>query len=137
RRSRQHELRLQLRGWQRQQRLVARGRRTRRPELPLRQLISCPGLGPGPSQARIVVGSALKAGTRAPVPPQEGSAPMPKIRHLAIVCMDPDQLAKFYCEVFDMKVVGRNGRSNVFVSDGYITVALLSQKAEGKPCGLN
>ena len=62
---------------------------------------------------------------------------MPKIRHLAIVCMDPEKLAKFYCEVFDMKIVQRNGRSNVFVSDGYITVALLSQKAEGKPCGLN
>jgi catechol-2,3-dioxygenase len=62
---------------------------------------------------------------------------MPKIKHLAIVCMDPDNLAKFYCEVFDMKVIGRNGRSNVFVSDGYITLALLSQKAEGKPCGLN
>jgi catechol 2,3-dioxygenase-like lactoylglutathione lyase family enzyme len=62
---------------------------------------------------------------------------MPKIRHLAIVCMDPEELAKFYCEVFDMKVIARNGRSNVFVSDGYITVALLSQKAEGKPCGLN
>jgi catechol-2,3-dioxygenase len=51
--------------------------------------------------------------------------------------MDPEALAKFYCEVFDMKVVERNGRQNVFVSDGYITVALLSQKAEGKPCGLN
>ncbi len=62
---------------------------------------------------------------------------MPKIRHLAIVCMDPEKLAQFYCEVFDMKVVARNGRSNVFVSDGYITMALLSQKAEGKPCGLN
>ena len=62
---------------------------------------------------------------------------MPKIRHLAIVCMDPEKLAQFYCEVFDMKVIQRNARSNVFVSDGYITVALLSQKAEGKPCGLN
>lgn len=61
----------------------------------------------------------------------------PKIRHLAIVCMDPEKLARFYCEVFDMKVIERNGRSNVFISDGYITVALLSQKAEGKPCGLN
>ena len=29
---------------------------------------------------------------------------MPKIRHLAIMCMDPQKLAKFYCEVFDMKV---------------------------------
>jgi catechol 2,3-dioxygenase-like lactoylglutathione lyase family enzyme len=62
---------------------------------------------------------------------------MPKIKHLAIVCMDPEKLAQFYCEVFDMKVIARNGRSNVFVSDGYITMALLSQKAGGKPCGLN
>ena len=41
---------------------------------------------------------------------------MPKIRHLALVCMDPEKLATFYCEVFDMKVVGRsnrNGRGNV------------------------
>ena len=30
---------------------------------------------------------------------------MPKIRHLAIICMDPEKLAQFYCEVFDMKVV--------------------------------
>jgi catechol-2,3-dioxygenase len=60
-----------------------------------------------------------------------------KIKHLAIVCMDPEKLAQFYCEVFDMNVIARNGRSNVFVSDGYITMALLSQKAEGKPCGLN
>ena len=46
---------------------------------------------------------------------------MPKIRHLAIVCMDPEKLAQFYCEVFDMKVVQRNGRQNVFLSAGYIT----------------
>ncbi len=65
---------------------------------------------------------------------------MPKIRHLAVVCMDPEELAKFYCEVFDMKVVGRSnrsGRSNVFLTDGYMNLALLAQKAEGKPCGLN
>ena len=65
---------------------------------------------------------------------------MPKIRHLAVICMDPEKLAKFYSEVFDMKVVGHSGpenRRNVFLSDGYMSLALLSQKAEGKPCGLN
>jgi catechol 2,3-dioxygenase-like lactoylglutathione lyase family enzyme len=62
---------------------------------------------------------------------------MPKIRHLAVICMDPEKLAKFYCEVFDMKVVGKSGRNNVFLSDGYMNLALLSQKAEGKPNGLN
>jgi catechol 2,3-dioxygenase-like lactoylglutathione lyase family enzyme len=65
---------------------------------------------------------------------------MPKIRHLAMVCMDPVKLAKFYCEVFDMKEVTRSergGRTNVFLTDGYINLALLNQKAEGKPNGLN
>ena len=62
---------------------------------------------------------------------------MAKIKHIAIVCMDPDKLAQFYCDVFDMKVVSRNGRSNVFLTDGYMNLALLSQKAEGKPNGLN
>lgn len=62
---------------------------------------------------------------------------MPKIRHLAVICMDPEKLAKFYCEVFEMKVVGKSGRNNVFLTDGYMNLALLSQKAEGKPNGLN
>jgi catechol 2,3-dioxygenase-like lactoylglutathione lyase family enzyme len=62
---------------------------------------------------------------------------MPKIRHLAIMCMDPQKLAQFYCEVFDMKIVATTEKRDVFVTDGYITVALLRQKAEGKPPGLN
>jgi len=65
---------------------------------------------------------------------------MPKIRHLAVICMNPEKLAKFYSEVFDMKVVGHSGpenRRNVFLTDGYMNLALLSQKAEGKPPGLN
>ena len=62
---------------------------------------------------------------------------MPKIRHLAIICMDPEKLAKFYSEVFEMKIVARNGRNNVFLTDGYMNLALLSQKAEGKANGLN
>ena len=63
---------------------------------------------------------------------------MPKIRHLAVICMDPEKLAKFYCDVFEMKIVGRSEkRNNVFLTDGYMNLALLSQKAEGKQNGLN
>jgi catechol 2,3-dioxygenase-like lactoylglutathione lyase family enzyme len=65
---------------------------------------------------------------------------MPKIRHLAMVCMNPEKLAKFYSEVFDMKIVAHSGpahRRNVFLTDGYMNLALLSQKAEGKAPGLN
>jgi catechol 2,3-dioxygenase-like lactoylglutathione lyase family enzyme len=62
---------------------------------------------------------------------------MAKIRHLAIMCMDPEKLAQFYCEVFDMTVVSRTAKRDVFLTDGYINLALLRQKAAGKPPGLN
>ena len=61
---------------------------------------------------------------------------MAKIKHIAMICMDPNKLADFYCDVFDMKVqLRRNG--SVFLTDGYLNVALLAQTAEGKPNGLN
>jgi catechol 2,3-dioxygenase-like lactoylglutathione lyase family enzyme len=61
----------------------------------------------------------------------------PKIRHLAIMCMDPQKLADFYCDVFEMKIVGKTEHKDIYVSDGYITLALLKQKAVGKSPGLN
>jgi catechol 2,3-dioxygenase-like lactoylglutathione lyase family enzyme len=76
------------------------------------------------------------SGTRKHAPPDEGASHA-QDQAFGHRLHGPQKLAKFYCEVFDMKVVQRNGRQNVFISDGYITVALLSQKAEGKPCGLN
>ena len=61
---------------------------------------------------------------------------MAKIKHLAIICMDPNKLAEFYCDVFDMKVqVRRLGA--VHLTDGYLNLALLPQQAEGKSPGLN
>ena len=62
---------------------------------------------------------------------------MSKIKHIAIICMDPPRMAEFYCTVFDMKVLERKGDKAVFLTDGYLNLALLSQKAEGKPNGLN
>ncbi len=62
---------------------------------------------------------------------------MPKIRHLAVICMDPEKLSQFYAEVFEMKVVARNKSGGVFMSDGYIDLALLAQQAVGKSPGLN
>ncbi|HUZ75858.1 MAG TPA: VOC family protein [Stellaceae bacterium] len=60
----------------------------------------------------------------------------PKIRHLAIITLDPERLAKFYEETFEMKRI-HSGSGSVFMTDGYITVALLKNKADGKPTGLN
>ncbi len=61
----------------------------------------------------------------------------PKIRHLAIVTIDPEKLAKFYCEVFDMEEMRRLDNGGIFVTDGYLTLALLRNRALGKPSGLN
>jgi catechol 2,3-dioxygenase-like lactoylglutathione lyase family enzyme len=61
-----------------------------------------------------------------------------RLRHLAIVTLDPDRLAKFYCDVFGMRELYRKEESgNVFLTDGTITLAILRNKAEGKPNGLN
>lgn len=62
---------------------------------------------------------------------------MPKLRHLAIVTLDPERLAKFYTEVFAMEVLSRTPRSGIFLTDGHITLALLPNRAEGKPNGIN
>lgn len=65
----------------------------------------------------------------------------PKIRHLAVITVDPERLAKFYEDVFEMKRLtgkaGVPGSKAVYMTDGYITLALLENKAEGKPSGLN
>ena len=58
---------------------------------------------------------------------------MAKIRHIAIRTPDPDALSKFYCEVFGMHVrqdypaVPGTARA-IFVSDGYLEVALIQSK---------
>ena len=58
---------------------------------------------------------------------------MPKIRHLAIVAMNPEKLAEFYSEVFEMKIVNRNTKlGSVFLSDGYLNLAIIPNRGEGK-----
>jgi catechol 2,3-dioxygenase-like lactoylglutathione lyase family enzyme len=65
----------------------------------------------------------------------------PKIRHLAIITLDPERLARFYEDVFQMtRLTGKAGvpgSKAVYMTDGYITLALLENKADGKPTGLN
>ena len=61
--------------------------------------------------------------------------PVP-IRHVALYTPNPQRLADFYCQVLDMKEVERTDRSSIFVSDGYLNLALLYQRKE-EPIGLN
>ena len=64
----------------------------------------------------------------------------PQIRHLAIMTLDPEKLAKFYEQVFEMERIprpGAGGSKAIYMTDGYITLAILENKAEGKPNGMN
>ena len=58
------------------------------------------------------------------------------IRHIALYTPNPQRLADFYCRILDMKEVGRTDRSSIFVSDGYLNLALLYQRKE-ESVGLN
>src|SRR5438876_8087688 len=62
---------------------------------------------------------------------------MPKIRHLAIKTKDPAKLAKFYEEVFGMKVIHSERSGAMYMSDGYLTLAILRNRGEATPSGIN
>jgi methylmalonyl-CoA/ethylmalonyl-CoA epimerase len=58
---------------------------------------------------------------------------MAKLRHVAMSVPDPAAAAKFYCDAFDMKIVGETDSplaSGIYVSDGTISLALLNYKAD-------
>ena len=53
---------------------------------------------------------------------------MAKIRHIAMTSDNPSKLADFYKEVFGMTEVRRSENGQVFLTDGYINMALLNYK---------
>ncbi|MEJ8639572.1 VOC family protein [Streptomyces sp. MS2.AVA.5] len=62
----------------------------------------------------------------------------PALRHLAIVVRNPEALATFYSDVFDMTVFHRDPDGSCFLSDGYFSLALLSHQLDGDtPVGMN
>ena len=65
----------------------------------------------------------------------------PKIRHLALYTPDTDKLAAFYVNVFDMEITlraGPIGKGPVFLSDGYMNLAILPATTHGEAAvGLN
>ncbi len=61
----------------------------------------------------------------------------PKIRHLAIKTKDPARLAKFYVEVFGMKVIHTSQTGGTYMSDGYLTLAILPNRGDSSPSGIN
>jgi catechol 2,3-dioxygenase-like lactoylglutathione lyase family enzyme len=61
---------------------------------------------------------------------------MAKIKHIAIFSDNPAELAAFYTDCFGMKITGQS-QGDVWVTDGYVDVALISRKYEGAPKGIH
>jgi catechol 2,3-dioxygenase-like lactoylglutathione lyase family enzyme len=62
---------------------------------------------------------------------------MAKIRHLAIKTKSPEKLASFYEEVFGMTRIRSEKGGAIYMSDGYLTLALLKNRGEATPSGIN
>jgi len=62
---------------------------------------------------------------------------MAKLRHIALSVPDPQKSARFYCDAFDMKIVGEANSATatgVYLSDGTISLALLKYRTDA-PAG--
>ena len=55
---------------------------------------------------------------------------MPRIKHIALRTPDPEKTAAFYKKVFGLEEVGL-ARSGVYLSDGYINLAILKSNDGG------
>lgn len=63
---------------------------------------------------------------------------MARIRHIAIFSDDPERLADFYVDVFGMEIKGRSeADGSVWLTDGYMDIALLRRRSELAPEGLH
>ncbi len=62
---------------------------------------------------------------------------MARIRHIAIYTDSPDEVAAFYCKAFDLKEVERSPRGAIYLSDGYINVALLVPRSDSTSKGIH
>ena len=64
------------------------------------------------------------------------AAATPKIKHIAIFSDDPGKLAKFYADVFGLEITG-SSQGDVWVTDGYVDVALISRRNVKSPRGIH
>lgn len=53
---------------------------------------------------------------------------MARIRHLAVTTEEPEKVAAFYMQAFDMKEVSRSPNGSLHLTDGYIDLAILNWK---------
>lgn len=62
---------------------------------------------------------------------------MAKIRHLVFNTTDVERMVKFYVEVMGLKIVHRQKNGGVSLTDGYLNLAIHTNKIDGKPSGFN
>jgi lactoylglutathione lyase len=55
---------------------------------------------------------------------------MARIKHIALTTADPARAAEFYKSAFGLKELRRSPNGSVFLTDGYIHVAVLRHKTE-------
>ena len=55
---------------------------------------------------------------------------MPRIKHIALTTKDPAKTAAFYKEAFGLQEIRRSPNGAVFLTDGYINVAVLNFKTD-------
>jgi catechol 2,3-dioxygenase-like lactoylglutathione lyase family enzyme len=55
---------------------------------------------------------------------------MARIKHIALTTGNPEKVAAFYKAAFDMKEIRRSPNGAVFLTDGYINLAILNYKTE-------
>lgn len=60
----------------------------------------------------------------------------PRIRHIAVRTADPDKVSGFLQDVFGMEEVKKTPRGTIFMTDGYLTLALLAPRP-GDPNGID
>ena len=62
---------------------------------------------------------------------------MAKIRHIAIFSDDPANFAEFYADVFELTIQGKSKEGAVWMTDGYMDIALLPRRHELAPQGVH
>jgi catechol 2,3-dioxygenase-like lactoylglutathione lyase family enzyme len=55
---------------------------------------------------------------------------MARIKHIALTTQNPEKVATFYKEAFGLQEIRRSSNGAVFLSDGYINLAILNWKTE-------
>src|SRR5665213_2311891 len=78
---------------------------------------------------------AVRSGTDAagtPLSTGDSGDELSRIKHIAIFSENPTRLSKFYVDVFGLTITGES-QGDVWVTDGYVDVALISRKNAKAP----